>query len=143
MENWIIALSNLPALAPLYLALVVHRDLLTTLCLALVATASFVSHLLENHKHGMPGAWPGISAASSIAWNRWDRLGVLLCCTRGAWLFWHKPPTLWLLASMLAASGLNLLSEWDKTPETRTFFIVTHSLWHVCIFTCIALYLSG
>ena len=54
MENVIVALSNYPAILPINTALD-NRDFGTFAVINFVATASFISHLFENHKHGMPG----------------------------------------------------------------------------------------
>ena len=53
--NWlniIVASTNIAALAPIYAS---KNDLLTCFAIILAASASFVSHLFETHKHGMFG----------------------------------------------------------------------------------------
>lgn len=140
MENWIVASSNAPVIMCIYYAWC-NRDFISSMLLAFVGFASFVSHLVENHKHGMPGAIK-VSQSASLAWNTLDKIGVFLCVVRGIQLFWNHIPSLWLLICMGLSLLLNLISESDKTPATKTRFIILHCAWHVTIFGCIAIYLK-
>ena len=136
MENWIVASSNAPALVAIWFA-AAAEDYPSAVLLVLAAFFSFGSHLVENHKHGMPGAIQG----RSIGWNRCDRAAVVWCCLRAVYLFvWHRWPSLWLLLSMAFFAAFNLASEWDKTRDTKWFYVMLHCVWHIGIWSCIALY---
>ncbi|XWV26323.1 hypothetical protein QJ857_gp0751 [Tupanvirus soda lake] len=148
MENLIVALSNLPCVYPLYKAYV-HNDIYTTTAIAFVSFASFVSHLVENHKHGMPGI--GFSTTTSYILNRFDVAGCVMIGTRLAYLYYKKygysvnglkqhSLLLWLGLSMVA---ILKISEYDKyNPKFKTMYIATHCLWHIGIFTTMGMILS-
>ena len=108
---------------------------------AFVGSFSFLSHLAENHKHGMPGI--GFSPNVSYILNRFDVLGVVLVALRMIYLYYWKRGisiTLFLenpyLTSLLIlAVACNLISEHDKyNQELKWRYIVCHSIWHTSIF---------
>lgn len=147
MENLWVALTNLPAVYPIRAA-IQHNDAITAWCLMFVSLFSFSSHLVENHKHGMPGI--GVSKYTSWVLNRFDVLGCILVFLRVAWLCWaHHARFPWLLAYQLVKDwgfllqiaisfGLSRISEYDHyNPDLKRFYIVTHSLWHISIFLVI------
>ena len=144
-ENILVALSNLPSLYPIYLSLN-HKDYLTTFSLLFVSTFSFLSHLVENHKHGMPGI--GVPRAISHFLNRLDVLGCLFVSSRLAYLYYNKfgfaigqHKTLLLIHS-LPFIPLRI-SEYDKyNLNLKPMYIVTHSLWHISIFLSLGSFLS-
>jgi len=144
MENLWVALTNVPAFYPIHTT-IQHNDVITAWCLMFVTLFSFSSHLVENHKHGMPGI--GFSKTTSWALNRLDVLGCILVFLRVAYLCWqHHTQTPWLLVQQLLADwtflvqiaislGLSRISEYDHyNPKLKRFYIVTHSLWHISIF---------
>lgn len=137
MENIVVALSNFPAVYPIYHAYC-QGDILTTSIVAYVATASFVSHLFENHKHGMPGVlslW-NIHPNTKISYilNRLDVLGAGLTILRfgslyydryqsPAFLLKHKLFTTLLISSF----GFLFISEYDKfNPKLKQRYIKFH-----------------
>lgn len=75
MLNYIVALSNLPILCPLKLA-IMNGDYWTGASIGFVGSMSFISHLIENHKHGMEGI--GLSKQVSYLLNRFDVLGCVI-----------------------------------------------------------------
>ncbi len=134
--NVIVALSNLSAFRAISLAYE-HGDVWTFRALAFVAFFSFVSHLVENHKHGMSGI--GLSQTWSYLLNRMDLLGVFLTAGRFMYLFAQNPsvyintPYIWIFA--LPIWALLAASEYDKyNPELRTQYVILHCAWHCCIF---------
>ncbi len=56
--NLLVAVTNFPAIYAIILAINKH-DILTALVITYIASASFLSHLVENHKHGMYGIGAG------------------------------------------------------------------------------------
>lgn len=130
MSHWNcwMAATNLTALFPLFKA---KNDTLTLYSLAFAAGASFISHLFESHKHGMIGF--NCSHRVSYLLNRTDVLAAALLVirifsiTKWATLFKYSIP-------VCLCALLNLVSEYDKTPSTRRFFLLTHTLWHISIF---------
>ena len=146
--NLLVAFSNLPAIYPIYQAYA-NQDYLTAGVLTFVATASFVSHLVENHKHSMPGI--GFSKEVSYYLNRADVLGCLLTGARVAQLYYLKygfsfdvilENKLFFLLYCLPVI-LMRISEHDKyNPKLRNIYVVTHSLWHATIFMTMNSFLS-
>lgn len=107
-----------------------------------VGTFSFLSHLVENHKHVMTGFFE-VSKSTSYILNRLDVFGVLLVFARFLYLYGTRfgfslefVIKHYLLTGMLiAAFLLNLLSEYDKIPATKKIFVTTHSMWDVgCLY---------
>lgn len=43
-----------------------------------------------------------------------------------------------LVAVLVCSYMFNFVSEYDKTAETKRFFIITHSIWHISIFILMA-----
>ena len=87
MENFIVAISNFPAILPIYTS-IINNDLTTTVAILFVALASFFSHIVENHKHGMPGI--GYSMQTSYFLNRLDVLGCFFVVLRLSYIFYEK-----------------------------------------------------
>ena len=79
MENLIVALTNTPVIYPILISLKA-KDYLTIFSLIFVGTFFFLSHLVENHKHGMPGI--GLSSDISYILNRLDVIGVFIVTLR-------------------------------------------------------------
>ena len=146
MENLAVALSNLPVLLPLKTA-VARGDFWTTMAIAFVGLASFVSHLVENHKHGMPGLGR-VSPEMSYYLNRADVLGCILVVVRlgglyiarHGWRIWEMRRM--DLVSLGLAFVLLRISEYDKyNPDLKWIYIVTHCAWHVAIFVWMDLFI--
>jgi len=146
MENLIVAFSNLPAILPISTAYN-HDDFWSTATICFVAVASFVSHLFENHKHGMPGVLSLIgiypSPRFSYFLNRLDVLGVGLTSLRFGYLcllkygvslsFLINYPHLTFM--LLVTICFNLMSEYDKyNPNLKFDYMITHCIWHISIF---------
>jgi len=127
------AVTNLPILAPIYLACN-HRDYWTAIAVGFVFVASFVSHLVENHKHGMPG-FIKVSEQVSYYWNRVDVAGCALVAARVLYLYArHRPPITRKDVLLMGFSlAMNVVSEYDKyNPSLKWFpYIALHSIWHV------------
>lgn len=140
IENIIVAITNITALLPI-ITTWNRGDYVTMSCIVFVAIASFISHLFENHKHGMPGLMSTISPRVSYLLNRFDVFGVTLTALRFFWLIVHHCDVYWfvqhasLLVLLCLCSGLNVYSEYDKyNPDLKTGYIITHSMWHLSIF---------
>ena len=148
-RNVVVAASNFTCVYPLWKSISVG-DYVTSGVLSFVAGASIVSHLAENHKHGMPGI--GWSKRTSYILNRLDVLGCLLTAGRLGYMYYSRygltlSPMMddkLLLATSLIAFGFLRISEFDKSsdPQLRTLYMVTHSIWHVTIFKLIGCFLG-
>jgi hypothetical protein len=147
-ENLLVAFSNFPCVYPISQSYD-KGDYLTTSVIAFVSIASFVSHLIENHKHGMPGI--GFSKKVSYYSNRLDVLGCVLAGSRFAYLYYAKyglPIDIILankLTFLLLTGPVILLkiSEYDKyNPKLKYRYIITHSIWHMSIFMAMNYFLS-
>lgn len=140
MENIIVAVSNLPALYPIYVSFI-HQDYITTACIVFVALASFASHLFENHKHDMPGL--GLSEQASYCLNRMDVLGCALVGSRFFYKYYYKygfnldvvVQNKVSIVSCLLPFIFLFISEYDKyNAKLKNKYIITHCIWHVSIF---------
>ena len=147
-ENWTVACTNLMALYPLVL-MYRSADWISFFCLLNVSIASFVSHLFECHKHGMPGN--GASERTSYLLNRWDVAGCVVFAARFAAIFIVRyGPTPWPLVLnglwpvfilFLVANVFLRISEYDKyNARLKDRYIITHCAWHFMIFQVIGLY---
>ncbi len=85
--NLLVAVTNFPAIYAINLA-IDKRDILTASVITYVASASFLSHLVENHKHGMYGI--GFSPRISYFLNRLDVLGCVFVGLRFSYLYYIK-----------------------------------------------------
>jgi len=147
MENIVVAVSNFPAIYPINTAFI-DGDFWTAVTIGYVTVASFISHLFENHKHGMPGVlslW-NIYPPPIISYvlNRLDVIGAGMTMARFGYLYYSKygTSTLFFLnhpyftLSLIATFCLLIISEYDKfNPDLKKSYIITHCLWHICIFT--------
>lgn len=82
--NIFVAATNAPGVLPIMRSYN-SRDYLTCGCLIFAVGMSAISHLVENHKHGMPGI-PGVNKSISMLTNQLDRAGVVLLTSRLLWL---------------------------------------------------------
>lgn len=163
MENFIVAISNYPAIQ-LFQTVCHQEDSITAFLVSFVSIMSFLSHLFENHKHGMSGMkleWLGINYRSSVEvsyfLNRCDVLGVIILGIRFIFLYYNEYGVdinplfintisdksyiaLLINNTNLISTGLiclsfNIISEYDKyNPKLKYLYIVTHSIWHYSIF---------
>lgn len=133
MENLITTLTNLPMLVPIAKAYQ-HNDTATFYAILYVFAASFISHLVENHKHGMPGFYP-VSTNTSYFWNRLDVLGCFIVGTRFLYLYLKYSPSVTFIDITLTiiAFLLNAISEYDKyNPDLKWFpYLTFHPIWHL------------
>jgi len=148
ISNLIVALSNFPCIYPISRS-ILQKDYLTTSIISFVASASFFSHLVENHKHGMPGI--GFSKKISYFLNRIDVLGCLLVSLRFSQLYYLKYG---LSVDVILKNKLSFMmlclpfiflriSEYDKyNPKLKNIYIITHSIWHMTIFRTMEIFLS-
>lgn len=147
-RNIIVAASNATCVYPICKA-VANRDYLTAGALSFVSAASIVSHLVENHKHGMPGI--GVSKRVSYILNRFDVLGCGLVALRLGYLYASKyglsPSILmnnkWLLVGALIAGLCLGISEHDKyNAKLQNVYMATHCVWHLAIFKLMDMFLT-
>jgi hypothetical protein len=142
-ENWIAALTNFAAIYPIWIT-ASKGDIISSLFLIHMVVASFVYHLFECHKHGMPGN--GLSPRTSYLLNRWNDLACLLTWLLVIQLYslyygkrWMPILSQWIPCSSLAI-GLILfrIAEHDKyNPELKTRYIVCRCAWLVADFISI------
>jgi hypothetical protein len=139
--NLITAFTNVTCVFPLYQS-IIQRDWITTCTIGFVAVASFVSHLVENHKHGMVGFFE-VGKQTSWILNRFDVVGSIGTISRLLYLYYQKygtnltpvklNPMKWIL--MLMPLVFLRISEYDKYNEAlRMRYVVTHSIWHLSVF---------
>ena len=147
--NIITAISNLTVLYPLYSSFV-HADYLTFIPIIFVGSASFISHLFENHKHGMPGI-ANVSVNISYFLNRLDVAGVAITISRLLYIYYQKHGTdistilgnKTLCISLVCSFLLNIISEYDKyNSSLRSTYVITHSLWHISIYIIMGLFMK-
>jgi hypothetical protein len=154
MENSLVAISNMPALYPILISYK-NNDRITFTCILFLASASFISHLFENHKHGMHGMnfikYLNISSTTSYILNRFDVIGCIIVLIRFIYLYHSRygynlnliTKNGLYFGALICSFGLNLLSEYDKyNPKLKYMYIVTHSIWHICIFYLMGQFLS-
>ena len=128
MENVLVAFSNLYALLPIYRAIRIS-NWLTAIILTGAMVSSIVYHLLECHKHQMPGLWFGRSEFIYHLTINIDRLFALL----SVYIF-YDPTMLWnhrYLAGIALASMT--ISETIYRYEKRPY-IFFHIIWHILAF---------
>lgn len=139
MENILVALSNVPSIFPIYQA---HKnnDIVTLSCISFVSVFSFLSHLVENHKHGMPGI--GISPKISYILNRLDVLGCIFAVSRFGKIFLSDLSILksitndkHIMIGLPLVLASSVISEYDKyNPKLKHRYVLFHCLWHIGIF---------
>ena len=88
MENLLVSLTNLTCLLPLYTT-IINKDYYTFMSILFVSLASVISHLVENHKHGMPG-YIVTTKLTSYYWNKLDVFGCLIIICRLSYLFYNN-----------------------------------------------------
>lgn len=152
--NWIVAGSNVSFLHPIYIS-VINKDYATTAPIVFVTIMSFLSHCVENHKHGMVGAFSNLSENASVALNQLDVAGCVWTFSRFLWLFYkkyidgsHGLITLivscrFQLACSLASMAIGRISEYDKyNPKLRYRYVWTHCVWHWAISASMSYFLQ-
>lgn len=148
MENIIVASSNFPFIYPTYLSLC-SQDFYTFASLSFVSFWSIISHLLENHKHGMPGI--GNSKKISYITNRLDVFGCGLIISRLCYLYYQKygcsiSPIIenkYLVTGLLLPIVFLQISEYDKyNPRRKNSYIIFHSMWHITVFCSLGIFLN-
>ncbi|BCS83585.1 hypothetical protein QLL95_gp0538 [Cotonvirus japonicus] len=147
-SNILVAISNFPVILPIALSWS-KRDYWTCGAISFVGIASFVSHLIENHKHGMNGI--GFSETTSYIWNRLDVMGCLIVISRIAMVYYNKyglnikpiyNNKIYFATSLLPIIFL-YISEYDKyNANLKKIYIPTHCLWHTSIFTSMYCFLK-
>lgn len=139
--NSIVAVSNITCIFPLWLSWT-NNDILTFNCILFVSLMSFISHLIENHKHGMIGI-QGISIQISYFFNRLDVLGCIIVTIRLLYIYFSlygliiHPYLLnfWLLFFSGFLLFCNARSEYDKhNVKLQSEYIFFHILWHLGVF---------
>lgn len=149
IENLIVAFSNFPCVLSIHSAYI-NKDMKTLIILIYLSCASFLFHLVENHKHDMPGIF--FSKKISLYLNRLDLLGCFFLVARFIQLYYTKyklsPDALYckkifLLSSVVSFILLLIPSIVSHHPKRKNVYIVFHSLWHMCIFMVITKYLNN
>jgi hypothetical protein len=148
MENIIMAFTNYTVIYPIYTTFI-NGDKITAIIFVLMGLASFFSHLVENHKHGMIGI--GFSKYYSYILNRIDvifcyivifRLLYLYCLKNGldiTHLLDNKSKIFYIFISILFLR----ISEYDKyNKKLKLMYMITHSIWHISIYLHIDFFLK-
>lgn len=125
--NILLALTNVIGLIPVY-SCYVRGDIPTALILFYTVTFSFLSHLVENHKHDMIGI--GLSRRHSYILNRLDVLFCFITLFRFLQVY-NIFRDYRFVTFTLKLLIINLISEY-YTP--RHMYVITHSIWHVGIY---------
>lgn len=158
MENFVVAVSNYPAIQ-LFQTACHQQDSLTAFLVSFVGIMSFLSHLFENHKHGMRGLGMNYRTSTELSYFlcRCDVLGDIMLGLRFIFLYYTEYGldinplfintiseksylSLLINNTNLIIAGLICLclvivSEYDKyNPKLKYLYIVTHSIWHYNIF---------
>jgi len=132
-ENLLMAVTNMTILAPIILA-AISQDYWTLFVVGFVFAASVISHLVENHKYGMPG-FIKVSKEVSYYWNRVDVFGCGLVVTRFLYLYvkYGPPITKWDALLTGISLVLNVASGYDKSNGNLKWFpyLTLHSIWHI------------
>lgn len=134
--NLITSLSNIVCLYPLKLSYD-NNDNLTFYTLLFLFIASFVSHLIENHKHGMGD--PYVSQNISYVLNRVDNVAAVMFAIRMIPIVLkvqYQIDRSDIVLTMITCC-LGWISESEQTLKTRTRYIICHSLWHIGAFLMI------
>lgn len=134
LYNIMMAVSNLTCILPIYCCYT-HQDYISMCCIGSLSIFSMISHLIENHKHGMMGI-PGISKEQSILFNRLDVLfcyivifRLLYLCNYGMLL------SQYYFMTIIPCCALMVISEYDKyNIQLQTRYLITHSIWHFTVF---------
>ncbi len=133
LENIVVAITNLPAYYPIMIAFN-KGDMITGYLILNVAVASFISHLFESHKHGMPGF--GMPPKASFLLNLWDILGCILVIIRFLYLIYYVQisfPSYENIFYIIIAYIFHLISQYDNT-KYKWLYILSHCIWHILIF---------
>lgn len=142
LANIFVALTNFPVVLPVITAYE-HGDVFTACVIAYVGLASFVSHLAENHKHGMAGI--GFSQRTSYLLNRLDVLGCGLTIMRLGYLYYMRHGVGIVDSRMLilfVPIVFLQISEYDKyNPALKNVYILYHSIWHTTVYVSIDVFL--
>lgn len=148
MENILVATSNITCLYPINVC-IFNKDYVTAYCIIFVAFFSYWSHLVENHKHNMPGI--GVNKKMSYILNRFDVFGCLIVIVRMLYLQYYVygldiTPIInnWKIVIMLIFLCEILgISETDvHNIRLKYRYIALHSIWHLGIFTLMGYYLD-
>lgn len=150
LPNILVATSNISVILPLYQS-IINQDYLTTTAISFVGSMSFVSHLVENHKHGMFGV--GLPRYISVLTNKLDVFGAIMAGIRFGYMYYqifgfdvgylvcnHRG---FLLGSFLTLL-LGFISEYDKyNPKLKLQYIITHCFWHTGIYLSMYYFLKN
>jgi hypothetical protein len=133
MSHWNcwMAFTNMIAFFPLLQS---RNDKWTFIAIGFAAGASFTSHLFQSHKHGMVGF--NCNPKISYILDCIDIFCAILLIVR---IFYILQWSILIQFIMpISICGLfNLVSEYDKSEKSKRFFLLTHSIWHISIFTMI------
>lgn len=140
MENIIVSMTNLSAIGPIVLSFM-YSDYWTMFTILFVAIFSFLSHLVQNHKHCMPGI--GFSQNISRKLNEIDIFGCVFVIIRFEILLQHKYILNYAyILTLLILILINFYSESDKINQSfKIKYIVSHSIWHIGIFIWLQIFL--
>ncbi len=122
--NLSLALSNIFVLYPINRALN-NNDIITAIVLANVGWWSAISHLVENHKHNMPGI--GLSKGASYWLNKADVFSVVIVIIRMLMIIDYTV-IFDRIPHVIIVCIINLLSEMD------IMYVLLHNIWHITVY---------
>ena len=145
IPNLLTAGSIFPCVFPIWCALAAG-DIITACCLIFVSVASVISHLWENHKHGMKSITP-INKSTSIILCQIDKFAAICTIIRLIYLYVQiygfdfsrllSYPLMFLPFLFL------FVSEYDKyNPKLKWMYLATHPIWHLTAFIAMDFFLK-
>jgi hypothetical protein len=143
--NCVLAFSNITAIYPIRTAFL-RKDFLTFLPVLLVSLASFISHIVANHRNGLRGVYPSlVSVRQSALLTDIDRVLSIFIFARLLYLLPTKkfnrhqqkslgPNYIFRVCLLLF---FNTLSALLTSHEIVYPYVAVHSTWHVFIYLAI------
>lgn len=124
LPNLILAVTNLVGILPIFKCLD-NDDTITFGILSYMVAISTISHLVENHKHNMPGI--GYSKKVSRILNNMD---IGMCFITAMRLLFVASNIRYY--SLMGITLINIVS--GSRSNSRTEYVIYHSMWHILIY---------
>ncbi len=138
MENVILALTNFSAVFAIH-AYALRGDYLRAAAIFFAAAASFVYHLIECHKHAMPGIGCCTTKRDHILSINIARFFAFVAVFVCGWnAHFHELFATNYMYIILAIIGITMseqVSDYFEPPTQRWIHVIFHSLWHISVFT--------
>ncbi len=128
LPNLIVAASNLYALR----AVALSFPSLQAWCILFAAVCSTAYHLIERHKHQMPGASFGRSVRAHLWLINLDRVAAVIAAVVCMPYLLQDVPLLTVLVALGSITASEQLA--DRTNDPVWVHTIWHSLWHIAVF---------